>query len=83
MKLRFHKEYPRFKVNLIFMFRIYSQHRIDNFLVNKVGYDCCNGRQFTSTKAHFTCRPFDTCASVNVPKFMKSLAQCVNFVDFS
>ena len=55
-----HKGNARFKVNLKLMNWIYSQHRIENFLVNKVGYDCCHGRQFTSTKARCTCGPFDS-----------------------
>jgi hypothetical protein len=53
----------------MFMFMVYSQHKVDNFPVKKFGYGCWNGGLFTREEACFNYGPIDPCASVNKPDF--------------
>ena len=53
------------------------------FLVNKFGYSCWNGEQYTSFEACPTYGPFDPCASVNILDYFDSFLQDKNFVDFA
>lgn len=77
------KGYPRLRVDLRFLFLIYSQYQADNFPINKFGYGCWNGGLFTSTEARFFYGPFDPCSSVNIPDFSDSSLQGKNFVNFT
>jgi hypothetical protein len=64
--------YPQLRMDLMFMFIVYSQHKVDNFPVNKFNYGCWNGGLFTKEEAHYNHGPFDSCASVNIPDFFYS-----------
>lgn len=66
-----------------FFFLVYGHHKIENFPVNKSGYRCWNGGQYTSIEAHFAYGPFDPCASVEVPDFSDPSPQGMNFIDFT
>ena len=63
------KGFPKLRVDLRFMFLVYSQHKAETFLANKFGYGCWNGGTFTKRAARFYYGPFDPCASVNIPDF--------------
>ena len=56
--------YPRLRVDLRFMFLLYSQHKAKIFPANKFGYGCWNGGTFTKSEARFHYGPFDPCTSV-------------------
>ena len=75
--------YPRLRVDLRFMFLIYSQHKLESFPITKFGYGCWNGGLFTSSEARFYYGPFDPYASVNIPEFSDSSLQGKNFVNFA
>lgn len=63
------KGFPKLRVDLRFMFLVYSQHKAETFPANKFGYGCWNGGTFTKRAARFYYGPFDPCASVNIPDF--------------
>jgi hypothetical protein len=77
------KGYPRLRVDLRFMFLIYSQHKADSFPISKFGYGCWNGGLFSKNQARFYYGPFDPCSSVNIPEFSESSLQGKTFVDFA
>ena len=77
-----HRGYPRLRVDLRFMFLVYSQHKTENFPANKFGYGCWNGGLFTKEEARFYYGPFDPCSSVNIPDFSDSSIKNINFPNF-
>lgn len=58
-----YKGCPRLRVDLIFLFMVYSLHKAKTFPLNKFGYGCKNGRQYTAFEACFNYSPFDLCAT--------------------
>ena len=77
------KRCMRLSVDLRFFILIYSQHKAENFPINKFGYGCWNGGQFTAFGARFYYGPFDPCVSVNIPYLSNSLLQGKNFLNFT
>ena len=75
--------YPRLRVDLWFMFLLYSQHKAENFPANKFGYGCWNGGTFTKSEARFYYGPFDPCTSVKIPDFSDSSFKGKEFVNFN
>ena len=77
-----HKGYPRLRVDLRFLFLIYSPLKEKTFPLNKFGYGCWNGGQITPTDARFDYGAFEPCASVNIPDFSDSFLREKNRVNF-
>ncbi len=74
--------YPRLRVDLRFLFLIYSSYKAETFPINKFGFGCWNGGLYTTTEARFDYGPFNPCTSVNIPDFSDSFLRnkdCVNF----
>ena len=76
------RSYPRLRVDLMFMFMVYSQHKADNFPADKFGYGCWNGGFFTKNEARFYYDHFNPCASINTPDFSDSSLKNTNFPNF-
>ena len=74
--------YPRLRVDLRFMFLVYSQHKADNFPVNKFGYGCWNGGTLTKNEARFYYGTFNPCTSVNIPDFSDTSFKGKDYIDF-
>ena len=66
-----------------FLFVIYSKDKANFFPINKFGYGCWNGRQYTIFEARFNYKPCNPCASVNKPYFSNSSLQGKHFVNFT
>jgi hypothetical protein len=74
--------HPQLRVDLRFMFLVYSLHKADNFPINKFGYGCWNGGLYTKNEAIFNYGPFDPCSSVNIPDFSDTSLKTADFADF-
>lgn len=74
--------YPRLRVDLRFMFLVYSQHKAENFPANQFGYGCWNGGTYTKNEARFYYGPFAPYTSVNIPDFSDSSFIGKDYINF-
>ena len=63
--------YLRLRVDLQFMFLVYSQHKAKNFLANKFGYGCWNGGTFTKKEACFLLQAFSSLYKCEYPRYFR------------